>query len=125
MIREAHSLKSVTLKLRRMRSEYNENAFPPVEQETSSEKILRVLSSATCQSDVSGPVNTPALTNDSPRYWRKFTDEQMSHLLHLTKDLASGNIIKKELVWQRVKEDAEEEIKCKQRLTDKVRKEVR
>ena len=52
----------------------------------------------------------------------------------MTKDLVSGNIIKKELVWQRVKEDArskelglitgnedaEEEIKCKQRLTDKV-----
>ena len=136
---EAHSLKSVTLKLRRMRSEYNENAFLPVEQETSSEKILRFLSSATCQTDVSGPVNTPVLTTDSSRYWRKFTDEQTSHLLHLIKDLVSGNIIKKEFVCQQVKEDArskglglmtgnedaEEEIKCKQRLTDKVRKEVR
>jgi len=49
----------------------------------------------------------------------------------------SGNIINKELVWQQEtedarskelglitgKEDAEEEIKCKQRLTDKVCKE--
>ena len=136
---ETHSLKSITLKLRRMRSEYSKNVFPPVEQETSSEKVLRFLSSATCQSDVSGPGCAPALTTDSSRYWRKFTDEQTSHLLHLTKDLVSGNIIKKELVWQRVKddaiskelglvtgnEDAEEEIKCKQRLTDKVRKEVR
>ena len=51
----------------------------------------------------------------------------------------SGSIIKRELVWQQVKEDArskelrqmtgnedaEDEIKCKQRLTDKVCKEVR
>ena len=57
----------------------------------------------------------------------------------MTKDLVSGNIIKKEFVCQQVKEDtrskglalmtgnedAEEEIKCEQRLTDKVRKEVR
>ena len=103
---EAHSLKSVTLKLRRMRSEYNENAFLSVEQETSSEKVLRFLPSATCQSDVSGPINTPVLTTDSSRYWRKFTDEQTSHLLHLIKDLVSGNIIKKEFVCQQVKEDA-------------------
>ena len=49
--------------------------------------------------------------------------------------LASDKIIKRELIWQQVKEDArskklglitaEEEIKCKQRLTDKVCKEVR
>ena len=122
-----------------MRSEYNENTFPPIEEETSRKKVVRFLSSAMRQSDVSGPVNTPALTTDSRRYWRKFTDEQTSHLLHLTKDLVPGNIIKKELVCQRVKgdvrskgrglmtgnEDAEEEIKCKQPLTDKVRKEVR
>ena len=105
MIKGAHSLKSVTLKLRRMRSEYNENAFPPVEQETSSEKVLRFLSSA---------VNTPDLTTDSSRYWRKFTDEQTSHLLHLTKDLVSGNIINKELVCQRVKEDARSR-RCRRR----------
>lgn len=59
--------------------------------------------------------------------------------MHLTKDLVSGNIIKRELVWQRVKEDArskelglvtgnedaDEEFKLKQRLTDKVHKEAR
>ena len=136
---ETNSLKSITLKLRRMRSEYNKNVFPPVEQETSSEKVLRLLSSATCQSDVSGSVNAPTFTTDSSRYWRIFTDEQTSHLLHLTKDLLSDNIIKRELVWQRVKEDArskelglltgnkdaQEEFKCKQRLKNKVRKEVR
>ena len=136
---KTRSLKSITLKLRRIRSEYNKHGFPPVEQETGNEKVLRFLSSATCQSEESGSADAPTLTTDSSRYWRKFTDEQMSHLLHLTKDLVSGNIIKKELVWQRVKEDArskelglitgnedaDEEIKCKQRLTDKVRKEVR
>ena len=136
---KTHSLKSIVLKVRRMRSEYNKNVFPPVEQETSNEKVLRFLSSATCQIEENGPTNAPALTTDSSRYWRKFTDEQTSHLLHLTKDLVSGNIIKKELIWQRVKEDArskelglitgnedaDEEIKCKQRLTDKVRKEAR
>ena len=60
---EAHSLKSVTLKLRRMRSEYNENAFLSVEQETGSEKVLRFLSSATCQSDISGASQYPRLNN--------------------------------------------------------------
>ena len=88
---ETHSLKSITLKLRRMRSEYNKNVFPPVEQETSGEKVLRFLSSATCLSDVSGPVNAPASTTDSSRYWRKFTDEQMCHLLHLANDLGPVN----------------------------------
>ena len=106
-----------------------------------SRRYLFSFSSATCQSDVSGPVNAPALTTDSSRYWRNFIDEQTSHRgLYLKNDLVSGNIISKErtrlatlkedarskkLSLMTGNEDAEEEIKCKQRLTDKVRKEVR
>ena len=82
------------------------------------------------------------MSGKSSRFFRKSTDEQTRHLLSLTKDLVQNNTIKKEVVWQRVVDDAralelgpfffvitgnEEEAqihKAKQRLTDKVRQEA-
>ena len=72
---------------------------------TSTEKVSRFLSSTrfegnvldsvnapkSFESDVSGPVNVSALQSDSSRFWRKFTDEQNSHLLRLTKDLVEND----------------------------------
>ena len=89
-------------------------------------------------SDVSSLVNAPSVISEESRVWRKFSDEQTSHLLSLTKDLVNNNTIKMELVWQKVKDDArskelglvretedEEELrKWKQCLIDKVRKEM-
>jgi len=100
---------------------------------------MNFLSSTRFESDVCDPVNAPSLQSDSLRFWRKFTDEQTSHLLSLMKDLMENNAVKRDLVWQRVQndprsqelglitgeEDEEETRKCKQRLTDKVRQETR
>ena len=136
---KAHSLKPITLKLRRMSDEYRKDISPPSEMETSSERVMRFLSSAVCESDLSGPVNAPSVISEDSRFWRKFSEEQTSHLLSVTKDLVNNNVIKMELVWQKVKDDArskelglvketedEEELrKWKQRLTDKVRQETR
>ena len=136
---EAHSFKAVVLKLRRMSAEQRKDTPLPSEQMTSSEKVMNFLSSTRFESDVSGPVNAPSLQSESSRFWRKFTDEQTSHLLSLTKDLMENDAVKREIIWQRVQndprsqelglltgeEDDEESRKCKQRLTDKVRQEMR
>ena len=106
---------------------------------TSSEKVVNFLSSTRFESDESAPVNASSVQSDSSRFWKKFTDEQTSHLFSLTKDLMENNAVKRELVWERVQsdplsqelglitgeEDEEESRKCKQRLTDKVRQEMR
>ena len=44
-------------------------------------------------------------TAESSRFWRMFTEAQADHLFTLTKDLIGANAVKKEVVWQRVKED--------------------
>ena len=140
-ILKAHSVKAIVLKLRRMSDEFRKDIPLPTEQETSTERVLKFLSSAPCESDKSGPVHAPSLASATSTFWRKFTDEQTSHLLSLTQDLVKNNAVKREDVWQRVKDDArslelgmitgkevedEEELKkCKQRLVDKVRKEMR
>lgn len=122
-----------------MSAEQRKDTPLPSEQMTSSEKVMNFLSSTRCESDVSGPVNASSLQSESSRFWRKFTDEQTSHLLSLTKDLMENDAVKREIVWQRVQndprsqelglltgeEDEEESRKCKQRLTDKVRQEMR
>lgn len=124
-----------------MSDEFRKDIPLPTEQETSTERVLKFLSSAPCESDKSGPVHAPSLASATSTFWRKFTDEQTSHLLSLTQDLVKNNAVKREDVWQRVKDDArslelgmitgkevedEEELKkCKQRLVDKVRKEMR
>lgn len=64
---------------------------------TSSEKVMNFLSLTRFESDVSASVNTPSLQSDSSPFWRKFTDEQTSHLLSLTKDLMENNAVKREL----------------------------
>ena len=56
---KTHSLKAIALKLRRMSDEYRKDILPPSEMETSTERVMRFLSSAVCESDVSGPVNAP------------------------------------------------------------------
>lgn len=136
---EAHSFKAIVLKLRRMSAEQRKDTPLPSEQMTSSEEVMNFLSSTRFESDVSGPVNASSLQSESSRFWRKFTDEQTSHLLSLTKDLMENDAVKREIVWQRVQndprsqelglltgeEDEEESRKCKQRLTDKVRQEMR
>ena len=103
---KAHSLKAIALKLQRMSDEYRKDISPPSEMETSTERVMRFLSSAVCESGVSGPVNAPSVISEGSRFWRKFSDEQTSHLLSLTKDLVNNNSIKMELVWQKVKDDA-------------------
>lgn len=69
--------------------------------EASTEQVMRFLSSAECESDVSGLVNAPSVISKASRVWRKFSDEQTSHLLSLTKDLVNNNAIKMDLVWQK------------------------
>ena len=100
---------------------------------------MNFLSSTRFESDESAPVIAFSVQSDSSRFWKKFTDEQTSHLLSLTKDLMENNAVKRELVWERVQsdprsqefwlitgeEDEEESRKCKQPLTDKVRHEMR
>ena len=134
---EAHSFKGIILKLRQMSAEQRKDIPLPSEQMTSSEKVMNFLSSTRFESDLSGPASS--VQSGSSRFWRKFTDEQTSHLLRLTNDLIENNAVKRELVWQSVKndprsqelglvtgmEDEEESSKWKQRLTDKVRHEMR
>ena len=114
----------------------------PSEKMTSTEKVSSSLSSSRLEgdvfgpvnaltkseSDVSGPVNAFSLQSDSSRFWRKITDEQTSYVLSLTKNLVENDSVKREIVWEWVrndsrsqelglitgKEDEEELMKCKQ-----------
>lgn len=134
-LQEECSLKAVVLNLHRMREEDMKAKEPPCQEDTCYDKVMKFLHSAPPQpsslAHTSGSVSV-----ESSRFWRKFTEEQTDHLLSLTRDLIDNNAIKKEVVWQRVKsderslqlglisgaEDEDEEMKIKQRLTDKVRK---
>ena len=94
----------VVLKLRRISAEQRKDSPLSSEKMTSTEKVSSFLSSTrfegdafgpvnaptSFESDVSGPVNVSALQSDSSRFW-KFTDEQNSHLLSLTKDLVEDD----------------------------------
>ena len=98
-------LPDVVLKLRRISAEQRKDSPLSSEKMTSTEKVSSFLSSTrfegdvfgpvnaskSFESDVSGPVNVSALQSDSSRFWRKFTDEQDSHLLSLTKDLVEND----------------------------------
>ncbi|XP_068721523.1 uncharacterized protein [Montipora capricornis] len=136
-LQERHSLKAIILKLRRVREEFTKTLKLPSEQLSSNEKVLKFLKEA--QPALLTSESTCASSSVSSRFWRKFTDEQASHLMHLTQDLVDNNVVKRENVWQRVtqdqraldlglitgKERGEEIEKAKQRLTDKVRQEAR
>lgn len=99
-------LKAVVLKLRRMREERTETSEPPSEEEASQAKILRFLGSVSLSAPPPSTAHTlGSVSAKSSRFWRKFTDEQSSHLFSLTKDLIENNAIKKEVVWKRVKGD--------------------
>ena len=103
---EERPLKAVVLKLRRLREEYMKGCEPPSDIESAEAKVKRYLDSAQPEaapssiSHISGSVSA-----ESSRLWKKFTEEQATHLFKLTKDLIEANAIKKEVVWQRVKGD--------------------
>ena len=106
----------VVLKLRRISAEQRKDIPLSSEKMTSTEKVSSFLRQASIkvssflsptrfegsvfdpvnaptsfESDVSGPANVSALQSDSSRFWRKFNDDQNSHLLSLTKDLAEND----------------------------------
>ena len=54
---------------------------------------------------MSGPANFSSLQSDSSQFWRKFTDEQTSHNLSLTRNLVENDFVKREIVWERVRID--------------------
>lgn len=103
---EERPLKAVVLKLRRLREKHMEDCEPPSDIESSQEKIQRYLSSAQPEAAPSTVTHiSGTATAESSRFWRKFTEAQADHLFTLTKDLIEANAIKKEVIWQRVKED--------------------
>ena len=104
-ILKTHSMKAVVLKLRRMREEHVRNSELSSEQLTSKEKVLHFLDVSEFQK-VASASSVPSVSGKSSRFFRKSTDEQTRHLLSLTKDLVQNNTIKKEVVWQRVVDDA-------------------
>ena len=106
LVTEMHALMpDVVLKLQRISAEQRKDIPLSSEKMASTEKVSSFLSSirfegdvlgpvnapTSFESDVSGPVNVSALQSDSSRFWRKFTDEQNSHLLSLTKDLVEND----------------------------------
>ena len=113
-----------------------ESVEPPNQEEASHEKVARFLSSAAPPAPPPEVNSTASVSTESSRFWRKFWDEQASFLFSITRDMIESDAIKREVVWQRVKENEkslelelitgteneEEERKTKQRLTDKVRK---
>ena len=99
-------MKAVVLKLRRLREEHMEDCEPPSDIESSQAKVQRYLYSAQPEAAPSTVTHISGTASaESSRFWRKFTEEQANHLFTLTKDLIEANAIKKEVVWQRVKED--------------------
>ena len=130
------SIKAVVLKLRRLRQEHMESIEPPNQEEASHEKVARFLSSAAPPARPSEVNSAASVSTESSRFWRKFSDEQASFLFSITRDMIESDAVKREDIWQRVKENEkslelelitgrenkEEERKTKQRLADKVRK---
>ena len=134
-ILQNHSLKAVVLRVQRLKEEQMENIAPPTEEEKSRDKVLRFLSSSSLEHQASAP----SVTTTESKTWNRFTDEQVELLVSLNEDMVRSNTFKREIIWERVKEDQrayeiglitrcedqEQEEKCKQRLADKLRKEGR
>ena len=103
---EERPLKAVVLKLRRLRKEYMKGCEPPSDIESAEAKVKRYLDSAQPEAAPSSISHiSDSVSAESSRLWKKFTEEQATHLFKLTKDLIEANAIKKEVVWQRVKGD--------------------
>ena len=125
---KVRSFRAIVLKLRRISAEQRKDISLPSEKMTSTEKVSSSLSSNRLEGGVFGPVNAFSLQSDSSRFWRKITDEQTSYVLSLTKDLVENDSVKREIVWEWVrndsrsqelglitsKEDEKELMKCKQ-----------
>ena len=139
---KVRSFRAIVLKLRRISAEQRKDISLPSEKMTSTEKVSSSLSSNRLEGDVFGPVNAPtksesnvsgpvnatSLPSDFSWFWRKFTDEQTSYVHSLTKDLVENDSVKREIVWEWVrndsrsqelglitsKEDEKELMKCKQ-----------
>lgn len=102
-----HSIKVVVLKLRRLRKGHVESIKPPNQQEASHEKVIRFLSPAVPPA-LPPELNLKAsVSTESSRLWRKFSDEQASFLFSITRDMIKSDKVKREVVWQRVKENQE------------------
>ena len=104
---EERPLKAVVLKLRRLREEHMEGCEPPSDIESSEAKIKKYLDAAQPEAAPSTitHISGTVYAESGSKFWRKFTEEQATHLFKLTKDLIEANAIKKEVVWQRVKGD--------------------
>lgn len=134
-ILQNHSLKAVVLRVQRLKEQQMESIDPPIEEEKSRDKVLRFLSSSSFEHQASAP----SVTTTESKTWNRFTDEQVELLVSLNKDMVMSNTFKREIIWERVKEDQrayeiglisrcedqEQEEKFKQRLADKLRKEAR
>ena len=92
---------------RRLREEHMEGCKPPSDIESSEAKIKRYLDAAQPEAAPSTitHISGTVYAESGLKFWRKFTEEQATHLFKLTKDLIEANAIKKEVVWQRVKGD--------------------
>ena len=94
---------------RRLREEHMEGCEPPSPSdiESSEAKIKRYLDAAQPEAAPSTitHISGTVYAESGSKFWRKFTEEQATHLFKLTKDLIEANAIKKEVVWQRVKGD--------------------
>lgn len=130
-ILQNHTFKAVVQKLKAMREKHMETVALPQEEENSHDKALRYLEHASSVSASTEPPTSEART------WSKFSNEQTEYLVRINKDMVKSNTIKRELVWQRLKndktalqlglivQDEESEARQKQRLADKLRQEVR
>ena len=99
------SIKAVVLKLRGPWKEHMESIEPRNQEEASHEKVARFLSSAAPLSPPAEVNLTASVSTESSRFWRKFLDEQASFLFSTTRDMIESDAVKREVVWQRVKEN--------------------
>ena len=100
-ILQNHSLKAVVLRVQRLKEEQMENIAPPTEEEKSRDKVLRFLSSSSLEHQASAP----SVTTTESKTWNRFTDEQVELLVSLNEDMVRSNTFKREIIWERVKED--------------------
>ena len=80
-----------------------ESIEPPNQGEASHEKVARFLSSAAPPPPEK--ILKASVSTESSRFWRKFLDEQASFLFSTTRDMIESDAAKREVVWQRVKEN--------------------
>ena len=96
---KARSIKGVVLKLRRLRKEHMESIEPPNQEKASHEKVARFLSSAAPPAPPSEVNSTASVSTESSRFWRNLSDEQVSLLFSITRDMIESEAVKREDVW--------------------------